>query len=256
MDSAPDDDPLRRFLSGKRRSERRACNLPVEVHGGGAAFEGRAVDVSEGGAMIRLDDRALAHLHPDMGMIEALGVVDRYFQNGAQLVFTAEALRVPTSVVRLTPPKEGGGVHLGCRFERGLTEDETHRLLGTRPSPPPGPLALAPVAGPDCFLMLFPTGSLAAGPRYLARVTGLSGAELDARIEPVRPTPAEDVREDLRSGGVIGRLVRADEVLWRGDLKLVSARPGVARTPVVDVRVMASAAFPRAVTRRFAARRT
>ena len=31
MDTAPDSDPLRRFLSGKRRSERQACDLAVEV---------------------------------------------------------------------------------------------------------------------------------------------------------------------------------------------------------------------------------
>ena len=44
-ESAPAYDPLRAFLSGKRRSERQVCSIPVEVRGGGAAVPG----VAQGG---------------------------------------------------------------------------------------------------------------------------------------------------------------------------------------------------------------
>ena len=256
MDTAPETDPLRRFLSGKRRSERQSCDLAVEVRGSGGSFAGRAIDVSEGGVLVWLDQRSLAQVHPEMGMIEAMGVVDRYFRHGAQVVFASESLRLPCTVVRLTPPKAGGGIHLGCRFERALTPDESARLLATTPPPPLVPLALAPKAGPDVYAFLFPAESIAAGPRYVARVTGLHDAEIDVRIEPPRPTPADEVADELAKGKVVGRLVCSGETIWQGELRVASVRPALSRTPAVDVRVTATGGpFPSAVRKRFEKRR-
>lgn len=256
MDTAPDTDPLRRFLSGKRRSERQACDLPVEVRGSGVSFAGRAIDVSEGGVLVWLDQRSLAAVHPEMGMIEAMGVVDRYFRHGAQVVFASESLRLPCTVVRLTPPKAGGGVHLGCRFERALTADESARLLATTPPPALQPLALAPRQGPDLYVFLFPAESIAAGPRYVARMTGLFGADADVRIEPPRPTPADEVSDELSKSAVVGRIVRGGEAIWEGALRVASVRPAMSRTPAVDVRVTStSGEFPAAVRKRFEKRR-
>ena len=255
METAPDDDPLRKFLSGKRRAERRTCDLSVEVRGTGTTFAGRAIDVSEGGVMIWLDDKSLEAIHPGMGMLEALGLVERYFQHGAQVVFPAESLQVPASVVRLTPPKDGSGVYLGCRFERGLTADEASRLLATKPPPPIEPLAFAPRKGTEIYLLLFPENSIAAGPRFIARLLGLAGAELDVRVEPPRPMPADEVRAALSAPLLSARAMHAGATVWEGSLKVVSARPGISRTPVVDVRLMAAAAFPSALTKRFEKRR-
>lgn len=256
MQTAPDSDPLRRFLSGKRRSERRSCDLSVEVRGSGVAFAGRAIDVSEGGVLVWLDQRSLADIHPEIGMIEAMGVVDRYFRQGAQVVFASESLRLPCTVVRLTPPKGGGGIHLGCRFERALTPDESARLLATTPPPPVLPLALAPKPGPDLYAFLFPARSPAAGPRFVARITGLAGADVDVRLEPPRPTPADEVADELAKGPVVARVVRAGETIWQGEVRVTSVRPALSRTPAVEVRLAATGgAFPSAVSKRFEKRR-
>ena len=255
MDTAPENDPLRKFLSGKRRAERRTCDLAVEVRGTGTTFTGRAIDVSEGGVMIWLDDKSIEAVHPGMSMIEALGLVDRYFRHGAQVVFPAESLRVPSSIVRLTPPRDGRGIYLGCRFERELTPDEAARLLAAKLPPPIEPLALAPRKGDEIYLFLFPGSAVAAGPRFIARLLGLGGAELDARIEPPRPTPADEVRSELSTGSLTARAICAGATLWEGALKVVSVRPGISRTPAVDVRVSASAKFPPALVKRFEKRR-
>lgn len=255
METAPENDPLRRFLSGKRRAERRTCDLPVEVRGTGVAFTGRAIDVSEGGVMIWLDDKSIEAVHPGMGMIEALGLVDRYFRHGAQVMFPAEALRVPVSIVRLTPPKDGSGVYLGCRFERELTPDESARLLATKQPIPIEPLALAPRKGAEVYLFLFPGTSAAAGPRFIARVLGLSGAELDARIEPPRPTSADEVRGELSTGTLTARAIHAGSTVWEGALNIVHVRPGISRTPAIDARLSTGQKFPAALVKRFEKRR-
>ncbi len=255
MDTAPENDPLRKFLSGKRRAERRTCDLAVEVRGTGTTFTGRAIDVSEGGVMIWLDDASIEAVHPGLGMIEALGLVDRYFRHGAQVVFPAEALRVPSTIVRLTPPKDGHGVYLGCRFERELSPDEASRLLASRVPPPMEPLALTPKKGVETFLFLFPSGSSTAGPRYIARLSGLSGTELDARIEPPSPTTADEVRGELSTGTLTARAVHAGSVVWEGPLKVVNVRPGISRTPAVDARLAASAKFGASLAKRFEKRR-
>jgi hypothetical protein len=256
MESAPETDPLRRFLSGKRRSERQSCDLPVEVRGSGMSFTGRAIDVSEGGVLVWLDPTSLAAVHPEMGMIEAMGVVDRYFRHGAQVVFASKSLHLPCTVVRLTPPRAGGGIHLGCRFERALTADEGARLLATAAPAPLAPLALAPKPGPEIYALFFPADSVAAGPRYVARLTGLSDADAEARIEPPRPTPAADVADELAKGRILARCVRGGETIWQGEVRVVSVRPAISRTPAVDVRFSsADGPFPPAVRKRFAKRR-
>jgi hypothetical protein len=251
METAPDTDPLRKFLSGKRRAERRTCDLAVEVSGGGTTFAGRAIDVSEGGVMIWLDEQALEAVQPGIGMIEALGLVERYFANGAQVVFPAESLRLPVSIVRLTPPKDGRGVYLGCRFERALLQVETSRLLASRQPAPLEPLTLAPRKGVDVFLLLFPEGSIAAGPRFITRVLGLGTTEFEVRVEPPRPMPADEVKAELSAPKLSARAVCGGTTVWEGTVRVVGARAGISRTPVVDVRLATTAAFRTALTKRF-----
>lgn len=250
MQSAPEDDPLRKFLSGKRRSERRACDIPVEVRGGGVSFVGRAIDVSDGGALIWLDDASLSSVHPGMGVIEALGVVDRYFSHGAQIVFPAESLLLPSSVVRLSPPAGGDGIQLGCRFERALTEDETARLVRPKPVVPLSPLAWMPRPHEDLFVYLFGKDAVTAGPLYIGRLVGLDDATADVRLEPVRPTKVEDVQDAL-TGELAATMMRAGAPVHQGPIKVIAVRPGISRTPAIDVRISSPVTFPASIRKRF-----
>jgi|GEM_PF-5666542 len=251
-DSAPANDPLHAFLSGKRRSERQACNLAVEMRGGGAIVPGTAIDLSEGGAMVRVEVTALNVMKPDMGPFELLETLERYFKHGMQLVFLREGVRVPGTLVRLSPPtKVGEDVRIGCRFERELGADEAARLMRAPPAAPLVPLRLAPKTGEGLYVYLStPEGAL-AGPLHLARATGLEDATLDARVETSRPMSMEDVGLGLSTPGLVGRIVVKGKSIWGGPLRLQALRPALSMTPSVEGRFTTPVAFGRAVEKHF-----
>jgi hypothetical protein len=256
METAPPSDPLRQFLSGKRRSERRACDLPIEVRSATATIPGRAVDVSEGGVLVFVDLKALAAMHEGAGLIEAMGVVDRHFKAACQLAFTTDQIRVPCSVVRLTEARSTTGVHLGCRFERPLSHAESLTLLAAVPPPVIAPLALTPKAGPELFGLLFSGGATASGPRFVGRLTGLAGPYVDLRVEPLRPTSPLAVTEALDGGTVLLRILRGGRPLHETEMRVASVRPALGRTPGVDVRLTSTKGDPpAAVLKHFEKRR-
>ncbi len=251
-DSAPANDPLRAFLSGKRRSERQACNLAVEMRGGGAVVPGTAIDLSEGGAMVRVELSALNVMKPEMSPFELLETLERYFRNGMQLVFLREGVRVPGTLVRLSPPtKPGEDVRIGCRFERELGSEESARLMRAPPAMPLVPLRLAPKTAEGLYIYLStPEGAL-AGPLHLARATGLDGATLDARVETSRPVSLEEVGLGLSHPGLFGRIVVNGRSIWGGPLHLEALRPALSMTPCVEGRFTTLVPFGRAVEKHF-----
>lgn len=251
-DSAPPHDPLRAFLSGKRRSERQACSIPVEVRGGGAIVPGVAIDLSEGGAMVKIELSALNVMKPDMGALEMLETLERYFKHGMQLVFLKEGVRAPGTLVRLSPPtKPGEGVRIGCRFERELAAEEAGRLLRAPPAAPLVPLRLAANEGAGVYLYLSTTDAQVAGPLHLARATGLDGAMVDARVESARPMSMEELGAGLSQAGLSGRLVAHGKTVWEGALQLLALRPALSMNPAVEARFSAATPFGRAVEKHF-----
>lgn len=252
-ESAPAYDPLRAFLSGKRRSERQVCSIPVEVRGGGAAVPGVAIDLSEGGSMIRIELSALNVMKPDMGPLEVLETLERYFKHGMQLLFLKEGIRVPGTLVRMSPPTmPEEGVRIGCRFERELANDEAARLLRAPPAAPLVPLRLAPKDGEGLYVYLAaPADAQVAGPLHLARVTGLDVALLDARVEPSRPMSMDDIGAGLSQQGLMGRVVANGKTLWEGSLRLQALRPALSMNPAVDARFSAPMPFGRGVEKHF-----
>ena len=256
--SAPVDDPLKAFLSGKRRSERRASAVPLELRGPHGRFAATVLDLSEGGVLVRIDDEAFV----DAGPAGFLELVERHFQKGFEAWFTKEGLGIPAEVVRMmVDPDEGGHVRLGCRFQRELTPGETARLLlgdweALTPVGPGGakvhePLPLAPRPGVLAFLLVYDDGAEVVGPRYTARVVGLSDHALAGRIEGPGVMEPATVASRLGAGAIRFRLLVAGAVLWESAGRLVSALPSLEPSPGVEVRIECPEPPPKSVARQF-----
>lgn len=130
------DDPLRKFLSGRRRSDRRACMIPVVLWSGRRRFLGAVVDLSMHGALVCVDDSALRSVVGKKGGGSYLEVVERYFGEGFQVGFPGHRTTVKASVVRLIVAMgEMGAMRIGCQFPTPLSPDEVGVLATGHPHP-------------------------------------------------------------------------------------------------------------------------
>ncbi len=256
----PADDPLRAFLSGKRRAPRHPSALKVVLHGNGQTVAGRTVDLSAGGALVRVPDGELGGSAPVPSLIDLLSLVEKHFQSGVEIEFPSRSLRMPTVLVRMTtPPGETGYVLLGCRFVKSLSEAERAHLLPEEASIPKSPLSFVPKAGATVQALVFLERPDLAGP-IVGAVAAIEGARFDVRFES-SAAPTAGAAEDLlgdRTARV--RVIETGAVLWEGAAKIVCAAPapsGDTRAPAcgVDVRFDAGTPLSPALSKRFRERR-
>jgi hypothetical protein len=123
------DDPLRAFLSGKRGSERHPCHVAVELQGTLAAVSGIAFDLSEGGALVEINEPAFLEAEGGGGAQAYLELLTLHSQNGLQVAFPGHVTRVDATVVRWTAgTDEQQASRVGLSFARPLTPTELAAL--------------------------------------------------------------------------------------------------------------------------------
>ena len=121
------DDPLRAFLSGKRGSERHPCHVAVELQGALAPVSGVAFDLSEGGALVEINEAAFLEAEGGGGAQAYLELLTLHTQNGLQLAFPGHATKVGATVVRWTAGSEDHvASRVGLRFARPLKIGRAH----------------------------------------------------------------------------------------------------------------------------------
>ena len=181
------DDPLRAFLSGKRRAPRIEVSLPVVIRGSTAEVPGRTIDLSEGGTLICVNAAELGDFAQDE--LGYLRFVDEQWSDGFDISFTDEAIVVEASVVRLAPRDDDDVLFLGCKFTHDLSRTQQRRLglrddePGTEPRSPP--LDVLPlVAGSEPVSALLYTDS-SHGPRYIGRLVAAGGQAMAVQINGV-----------------------------------------------------------------------
>jgi hypothetical protein len=125
---APATDPLRLFLSGKRRHARVAIEFAVRLTHGETRLQGLTMDLSKGGVLVSVS-------HEDMQVVgddpqEILSALVAAFCQGFDIHFTGRRLKVPAEMVRLSLPtgRAEGDFYLGCRFQRPLSGRQQRSL--------------------------------------------------------------------------------------------------------------------------------
>ena len=105
---ATDKDPLRQFLSGKRRYTRFVVDFPVQLTHGEVRLVGRTVDLSRGGALVAVDPEAMKVMGGDPE--EVLSALMAAFCEGFDLKFSGLRLKAGAEMVRLSLPTQDDDV--------------------------------------------------------------------------------------------------------------------------------------------------
>lgn len=254
MSSAPPlADPLRAFLSGKRRSPRVAMHLDAHVHAAALDVRARVMDVSEGGALVAISSTDLAEegLGGGLAMMslhERLAAGFRLVVHGVDLERDAVAVRVATRM------GENDLTYVGCRFTSPLTVAEQrriglldeHRPLVTPEWTEPILLEALPLlVRKGVCVDVFAFGSeRLAGPKFVGRLIGVGGTALCvasyiARDRGVFETVGDlPLRVELRRGGV---------ALWTTQARPAAVRPGSQPLAPVEIDLVAEQTPPLAI---------
>lgn len=125
---APATDPLRVFLSGKRRFTRIAVDLQVALTYAGTRLRGRVLDLSQGGALVCVTAEEMRRVGG--GPEEVLSSLVREFSSGFDVRFIEKGTRARAEMVRLSLPTapDEDEFFLGCRFRRPLSNRQAQRL--------------------------------------------------------------------------------------------------------------------------------
>ncbi len=113
------------------------------------------------------------------------------------------------------------------------------------------PLRLAPRDGHAIYVHLSTSDGLIEGPLHLARVLGVDGATLDARVEPSHPMSMEEIGSGLAPSGLKGRIVANGRSVWEGSLRVQALRPALSMNPAVEARFSAPMPFGSTLERHF-----
>jgi len=144
-------DLLLELFSGKRGRERHPCHVPATLDGARGAVACTVLDLSEGGALLQIDDPVFTAADAHGGLQAYLELLQVHAQPGLALSFPEQDLRLESWVVRWTAGSAGAGPsRVGLRFGRALQETEVHALRsGTRlPTRPPAEPASRPTHVP------------------------------------------------------------------------------------------------------------
>lgn len=262
---APPADPLRAFLSGKRKHKRHEVSLPIEIMGSRHAFSGRCIDVSDGGALLAVPEVSLDHAAQE-GDEDYLTVLQRELQDGFDISFVHNGVVAEGELVRLSMPTgKEGLLYLGCRFRGDLSPHQRTKLgvdpVGTAGGAVEAPwLEAAPVErlpleakpGRPTTVLIYDGSAAMAGPRFAAQALGLGDRALAVRIDGADPS---DVTSCLGTEGFEVHVVAGGKTVWTTEATLVAARYLDAPDGGVDVVMLSAKAPVRAARRLFRKRR-
>lgn len=227
----PKTDPLRAFLSGKRLAPRILVDVPVRLVVGTLGIEARAVDASEGGALVAVSGRALGAAGLDGGM--ALMSLHERLAQGFDLVVPVLGIERRSHPVRIaTRSGDDDHLYVGCRFERALSvpEQQGLGLLGdaeTRCTPEwtepvlLGALPLTVPANHPVYVLARSEGGPILGPRFAGRLLGVGGSAFAVELHVPRE---RGIFELLGRDEVRCEVRDRTGVLWD-----VAARPAAVR---------------------------
>lgn len=254
MASAPPlADPLRAFLSGKRRSPRVEMRLRARVRAPALDVLALVVDVSEGGALVAISSADLAAEGVAGGL--AMMSLHERLATGFVLVFDGVELERDALPVRVaTRMGEDDLTYVGCRFTRPLTVSEQRRvgLLDER-RPLLTPDWTEPVLLEALPLLVKPGVSLdvlafgdqhLAGPKFVGRLVGMGGTALCVASYIARDRGVFETVGDapLR---VVVRRNGAD--IWTTLARPAAVRPGARATDPVEIGLVADQTPPLAL---------
>ncbi len=261
-------DPLRAFLSGKRKSERHVVSLPLTISGVEAEFNATAVDLSDGGVLACIAESELQAVSSGKSG-DYLGAIQNNFRDGFDVHFTSCQVVLEAELVRMSvQPGEEGVMFLGCRFRHEVSQEQrailglagtviTEDGVDVMPTwlevAPMEHMPFEPRPGRQTYALVYDQSDHLAGPRYAARVTGLGEAALGIRIDHV---DLSNVTRRLGNGSQFKvSIVQGSKQLWESAATLVAARYLDTPGGGVEVALLASDAPGRAVTKHFRKRR-
>jgi hypothetical protein len=185
-------------LSGKRGAPRRPRSLFVTCIGSGGELNCRTVDLSKGGMLLEIRDRASGAPGTPTGLIPFAARVADLYPEGMSAVFGDGAVKVHATVVRVaTHPTDEKAMRLGCRFDTPLSEAQCH-LLGLDGSETADPALTipeesAPEAAPARDAKAAPAAPVPAAatrkPAAAPAPVAPPAAPVRASAKPVAPAP-------------------------------------------------------------------
>ena len=202
------DDPLRVFLSGKRRAPRIEVQMPVVIRGATSEIAGHTIDLSEGGTLVCVDAKALGEsADNELGYLR---FVDEQWSDGFDISFTDHAIVAEATLVRLAPRDEDNVLFLGCKFVHDLSKTQ-QRLLGLRDDDPhfeprqSVPMEVLPLIAADEPVSALLYADSSYGPRYIGRLVAAGGQAIAIDIGGVSLSEARRVLQgelsvDVRVG--------------------------------------------------------
>ncbi len=254
-------DPLRAFLSGKRRSPRVSLQIPAILRAGGLEIPAEVKDVSEGGVLISVDGATIQACGlgglPMMALHERLGAGFRLVLPGMDFERDAVPIRVAS------PMGEGERVYVGCRFDRPLTASEQRRvglLDAGRPIVTPEwtaavlldalPIRVRRGARIDVFAH---GDGQVVGPRFVGRLLGFGDSVVGVACTIARDRGVfETIGDDMLT--LTFRRRGAD--LWTTQARPAAVRPGARGPCDVEIGLIAEEAPPPALRRHLVRRRS
>ena len=254
--SPPAADPLRAFLSGKRLAPRVELDLPVEIVVGDLRLAARAVDASEGGALLALSGPSLLDAGLDGGM--ALMALHERLGAGFELQMPLAGFGRRAHPVRIaTRTGDEDNLYVGCRFESPLTVLEQQRLglLGDvevrcMPEAQDGAqlAALPLVVAPDhpVHVLARGAGDAILGPRFAGRLLGMGGSALALELHLPRE---RGIFEILGRDELTCELRDAGGVLWTVAARPTGVRLGGHPAGRVEIGLLVRATPPLALRR-------
>jgi hypothetical protein len=114
-------------LLGRRKSERRRCNIAVGCEGTEGAFRGRLVNVSRTGALLHLSN-AQFRAEDDTALVEVFTRLHQAFPDGLTIYFLHCKAAIQAALVRIARQPDDALTVVGCQFARPLSDRECEML--------------------------------------------------------------------------------------------------------------------------------
>ena len=237
-------DPLHARFVGRRAWHRVPCGHAVRLRGDRPeAYDGETVDLSRGGVLVAVTDRAFRAGEDRDGM----SLIEERFPDGVEIAFVETGVTRRASIVRATLQR-GAHLALGCAFEGLLTTPEALALgiaAGETGVDEAGAAVLPFVPRPGVALSLVILGASESvvGPFALGTVRAVGERTIEATFGKTADAVAESCRvEPFNTLLVVGR-----ERVWTGRGRLVACRPDEAGS---RVRVLSETELGRSVRKR------
>lgn len=229
-------DPLRTFLSGKRRHKRHQVSLAIEVSGRRTQFPGRCLDVSLGGALIAIPEY---HLDRAIGARSDgyLAVLDRELNDGFDVSFLHNGVVVEARLIRLSlGAGQGSMLKIGCEFVQPLTSAQLAQLgvdavladgvpaaveTAWLDAAPATKMPLEPKAGRHAAVLLFDESPTVCGPSFSGEIVAMGHRTLAVRIDGVDP---QQVSARLGTEAFRFHVIADGGVVWQSHATIVAAR--------------------------------